>query len=55
MIEPSFGLGRLLYSLLEHSYECREGDAQRVVRGCVLVLSVLFLLHVVSFPGFGTW
>eukprot|EP00730_Choanoeca_flexa_P018170 TRINITY_DN8819_c0_g1_i3.p1 TRINITY_DN8819_c0_g1~~TRINITY_DN8819_c0_g1_i3.p1 ORF type:complete len:713 (+),score=255.52 TRINITY_DN8819_c0_g1_i3:125-2140(+) len=30
VIEPSFGLGRLLYALLEHSFECREGDAQRV-------------------------
>ncbi|EDQ88108.1 uncharacterized protein MONBRDRAFT_37647 [Monosiga brevicollis MX1] len=29
VIEPSFGLGRIIYALLEHSFECREGDAQR--------------------------
>lgn len=31
VIEPSFGIGRILYSLLEHSFWCREGDEQRYV------------------------
>jgi len=31
VIEPSFGIGRILYSVLEHSYYCREGDEQRSV------------------------
>ena len=31
VIEPSFGIGRILYSLLEHSYYTREGDEQRSV------------------------
>jgi glycyl-tRNA synthetase len=31
VIEPSFGIGRILYSLLEHSYYVREGDEQRGV------------------------
>jgi glycyl-tRNA synthetase len=31
VIEPSFGIGRILYSLLEHSYWSREGDEQRGV------------------------
>jgi len=31
VIEPSFGIGRILYSLLEHSYYCRENDVQRTV------------------------
>eukprot|EP00816_Leptocylindrus_hargravesii_P003166 CAMPEP_0196823322 /NCGR_PEP_ID=MMETSP1362-20130617/86987_1 /TAXON_ID=163516 /ORGANISM="Leptocylindrus danicus, Strain CCMP1856" /LENGTH=704 /DNA_ID=CAMNT_0042203153 /DNA_START=23 /DNA_END=2137 /DNA_ORIENTATION=+ len=31
VIEPSFGIGRILYSLLEHSYYQREGDEQRNV------------------------
>ena len=31
VIEPSFGIGRILYSLLEHSYWAREQDKQRVV------------------------
>ncbi|EDV97147.1 glycine--tRNA ligase [Drosophila grimshawi] len=29
VVEPSFGIGRIMYSLLEHSFQCREGDEQR--------------------------
>lgn len=31
VIEPSFGIGRILYSLLEHAYYTRTGDEQRSV------------------------
>lgn len=31
VIEPSFGLGRIMYSLLEHNFRVREGDEQRTV------------------------
>ncbi|CAG8547522.1 2645_t:CDS:10 [Paraglomus occultum] len=31
VIEPSFGIGRILYSLIEHVYWTREGDEQRAV------------------------
>lgn len=31
VIEPSFGIGRILYSLLEHVYWHRPGDAARGV------------------------
>lgn len=31
VIEPSFGIGRILYSLLEHSYWAREQDKARGV------------------------
>jgi glycyl-tRNA synthetase len=31
VIEPSFGMGRILYSLLEHSFYIRENDEQRCV------------------------
>lgn len=31
VIEPSFGIGRLLYAVLEHSFRQREGDEQRNV------------------------
>ncbi|KAH8927434.1 glycyl-tRNA synthetase [Atractiella rhizophila] len=31
VIEPSFGIGRILYSLLEHSFWAREDDVQRAV------------------------
>jgi glycyl-tRNA synthetase len=29
VIEPSFGIGRVIYSLLEHSYWVREGDDEK--------------------------
>merc|ERR1712176_417840 len=31
VIEPSFGIGRILYSLLEHNFYIREEDEQRCV------------------------
>jgi glycyl-tRNA synthetase len=31
VIEPSFGMGRILYALLEHSFYQRDGDDQRCV------------------------
>jgi len=31
VIEPSFGLGRILYTLLEHSFWSREQDLERGV------------------------
>lgn len=31
VIEPSFGVGRILYALLEHSYYVRDSDEQRAV------------------------
>ncbi len=32
VIEPSFGVGRILYSIFEHNFKCRAEDAQRTVR-----------------------
>lgn len=29
VIEPSFGIGRILYSIFEHNFKMRENDAQR--------------------------
>ena len=29
VIEPSFGIGRIMYSLFEHNFIVREGDEQR--------------------------
>lgn len=31
VIEPSFGIGRVLYAILEHSFFQRDGDEQRIV------------------------
>jgi len=33
VIEPSFGIGRIIYCLLEHCYYTREGDEKRAVFG----------------------
>lgn len=29
VIEPSFGIGRILYAILEHNFYIREGDERR--------------------------
>ena len=31
VIEPSFGIGRVMYSIFEHNFKVREGDEQRTV------------------------
>ena len=31
VIEPSFGIGRIMYALFEHNFRQREGDEQRTV------------------------
>lgn len=31
VIEPSFGIGRVMYSVFEHNFKMREGDEQRTV------------------------
>ena len=31
VVEPSFGIGRIMYCLFEHCYYTREKDAQRTV------------------------
>jgi len=35
VIEPSFGIGRILYSLMEHCYWTREGAAERSVSAAI--------------------
>uniref|UniRef100_A0A1A9WSS9 Glycine--tRNA ligase n=1 Tax=Glossina brevipalpis TaxID=37001 RepID=A0A1A9WSS9_9MUSC len=29
VVEPSFGIGRIMYALLEQNFQCRDGDEQR--------------------------
>lgn len=44
VIEPSFGIGRIMYSLLEHAFWTRSGDEQRAVLSipaCVAPTKVL--------------
>lgn len=31
VIEPSFGIGRIMYALFEHSFKIRQDDEQRTV------------------------
>jgi len=43
VIEPSFGVGRILYAVLEHSFSQRDGDEQRCVmsfKPCVAPIKV---------------
>ncbi|KAL8710773.1 MAG: hypothetical protein Q9225_007240 [Loekoesia sp. 1 TL-2023] len=40
VIEPAFGIGRILYSLLEHVYWSREGAEERGVGGILLLTDV---------------
>lgn len=54
VIEPSFGIGRMLYCLIEHIYWSRPGDEARGV--CTILLhmfcdySLTYFLQVLSFP-----
>ena len=38
VIEPSFGIGRIMYSLFEHNFSMREGDENRTVRVFLVIL-----------------
>lgn len=40
VIEPSFGIGRIMYSLMEHSFWTREGDEARGVSTSLITVSV---------------
>jgi glycyl-tRNA synthetase len=31
VIEPSFGIGRIMYALFEHNFRVREGDEQESI------------------------
>lgn len=44
VIEPSYGIGRIMYSVLEHSFRQREGDEQRTV-----IFFLLFLIRIFQF------
>jgi glycyl-tRNA synthetase (class II) len=35
VIEPSFGIGRIMYSLMEHVWWVRDGDENRHVIGTI--------------------
>jgi len=41
VIEPSFGIGRVMYSLFEHNFKVREGDEQRTYFSLPPVISPL--------------
>lgn len=58
VIEPSYGVGRILYSVLEHSFSQRNGDEQRCVmafRPCVAPIKVYFMCVVVVVGSGGEW
>merc|ERR1712241_370101 len=41
VIEPSFGIGRIMYALFEHNFKVREGDEQRTFFSLPPVISPL--------------
>ena len=42
VIEPTFGIGRIMYSMLEHNFKIRPEDDQRKVE---IFLYISFRLH----------
>lgn len=36
VIEPSFGIGRIIYAILEHAFAIRGEDEQRAVRSIMI-------------------
>jgi glycyl-tRNA synthetase len=57
VIEPSFGIGRLIHSVLEHSFSQREGDENRCVmrfRPCVAPIKV-GIFRLVNNPDFDAY
>lgn len=48
VIEPSFGIGRILYALFEHCFRVREGDEMRNVR-LLAIYTIMYIFFVVVF------
>ena len=44
VIEPSFGIGRIMYSIFEHNFRVRSDDGQRTV-----ILKKLYIENVMKF------
>lgn len=44
VIEPSFGIGRIMYAIFEHKFRVRKGDEQRTVS----VLEWFYLQNVLA-------
>ena len=42
VVEPSFGIGRIMYALFEHNFRMREGDEQRTVSVTSSILKTNF-------------
>lgn len=53
VIEPSFGVGRIMYSVLEHNFRIREGDEQRTV--IFLLISCFWSLFIACRKEGGGW
>eukprot|EP00004_Rigifila_ramosa_P003996 TRINITY_DN1437_c2_g1_i1.p1 TRINITY_DN1437_c2_g1~~TRINITY_DN1437_c2_g1_i1.p1 ORF type:complete len:797 (-),score=268.61 TRINITY_DN1437_c2_g1_i1:34-2256(-) len=57
VVEPSFGIGRILYAILEHSYWVRPSDEQKKVLAFSPVVAPVkvVVLPLSSHPSFGPW
>ncbi len=45
MVESSFGIGRILYCVLEHAFYSREGSEEKTVFRSALTCLVLSVTH----------
>lgn len=43
VIEPSFGIGRIMYAIFEHKFRVRPGDEQRTVSEFQIEIEVMLL------------
>lgn len=50
VIEPSFGIGRIMYAMFEHNFFIRKDDEQRTVRFfCINYYFFIFVIQVIFF------
>lgn len=45
VIEPSFGIGRIMYTIFEHTFHVREGDEQRTVSRFLRLALMCWTIH----------
>lgn len=47
VIEPSFGIGRIMYALFEHSFQIREGEETRTVSLKLLYKFIIYFMLII--------
>ncbi len=52
VIEPAFGIGRIMYSMLEHNFKIRTEDVQRKVKDFrifSLIHAIILVYYITTF------